>query len=75
MNIFRSAKSARADGARITIHLGDARLLLEQELGKTGSNLFDVLVVDAFSSDSTASGNNLRFLNPHPGPPPLGEGA
>jgi len=22
----------------------------------------------------TASGNNLRFLNPHPDPPPLGEG-
>ena len=49
---FSFCKSARADGARITVHLGDARLLFEQELGKTGSNLFDVLVVDAFSSDS-----------------------
>lgn len=35
--------------ARTRVHVGDGRLVLEQELGKAE---FDVLVVDAFSSDA-----------------------
>jgi hypothetical protein len=38
--------------AKIEIVPGDARLSLEREFGKTGSQNFDVLFVDAFSSDS-----------------------
>lgn len=49
---FSFIRLAKADGASITVHLGDARLLMEQELNKNGSRRFDVLVVDAFTSDS-----------------------
>ena len=49
---FSFCRLAKADGANISVHVGDARLLLEQELNKTGSQLFDILVVDAFSSDA-----------------------
>lgn len=35
-----------------TVVLGDARITLEEEWNKSGSNQFDVLVVDAFSGDS-----------------------
>lgn len=35
-----------------TVVIGDARISLEQELSETGSQQFDVLVVDAFSGDS-----------------------
>ncbi len=38
--------------AKQTVVLGDARLSLENELKKSGSNNFDVLVIDVFSSDS-----------------------
>jgi spermidine synthase len=38
--------------ARIEIVLGDARLSLESELQGAGSRKFDLLVIDAFSSDS-----------------------
>ncbi|HXV37551.1 MAG TPA: fused MFS/spermidine synthase, partial [Myxococcota bacterium] len=38
--------------AEIEIVLGDARLSLERELARTGAREFDVLVVDAFSSDA-----------------------
>jgi hypothetical protein len=34
------------------IVVGDARVRLEQELNNTGSQQFDILVVDAFTSDS-----------------------
>jgi hypothetical protein len=49
---FTFRQSAQSDGARISVRLGDARLLLEQELANSGSRQYDVLVVDAFSSDS-----------------------
>ena len=49
---FTFCKAAQSDGADITVRLGDARLLLEQELRNSGSQRYDVLVVDAFSSDS-----------------------
>jgi hypothetical protein len=38
--------------AKKTIILGDARLSLENELAARGSNNFDMLVMDVFSSDS-----------------------
>jgi hypothetical protein len=38
--------------AKIDIALGDARIVLQQELARTGSARFDVLVVDAFSGDA-----------------------
>jgi hypothetical protein len=42
----------RDSRARIEIVPGDARLSLEREFQETGSQNFDVLFVDAFSSDS-----------------------
>ena len=38
--------------ARVEIALGDARLALERELAAAGPQQFDVLAVDAFSSDA-----------------------
>jgi spermidine synthase len=38
--------------ANKTIILGDARISLENELAASGSNNFDILVLDVFSSDS-----------------------
>ena len=38
--------------AQVEVMLGDARLLLEQELEKGHPRNFDILVVDAFNSDS-----------------------
>ena len=38
--------------ASVEIVQGDARLSLQQELEETGGNAFDILVVDAFSSDA-----------------------
>jgi len=38
--------------AKVTNVLGDARISLERELANTGSNQFDLLAMDAFSSDS-----------------------
>lgn len=38
--------------ADFEIVLGDARISLERELANTGSNGFDILIVDAFSSDA-----------------------
>ena len=32
--------------------LGDARISMQRELDETGSNEFDILVLDAFSGDS-----------------------
>lgn len=39
-------------GADVTMVLGDARISLERELAQGGSQGFDVLVLDTFSSDS-----------------------
>ncbi len=49
---FSFRRAAQNKGAKIDVRQGDARLLLEQELKDDGSRQFDVLVVDAFSSDS-----------------------
>ncbi|WP_423187205.1 spermidine synthase [Alishewanella sp. d11] len=38
--------------AEVQIHLGDARLVLAEQLIAQGGNAFDVLVLDAFSSDA-----------------------
>lgn len=38
--------------ANVELALGDARISLEHELAETGSQQYDVLVVDAFSSDA-----------------------
>jgi hypothetical protein len=42
----------QATPARVEVALGDARLSLEAEAQSSGSGRFDVLAVDAFSSDS-----------------------
>jgi hypothetical protein len=42
----------RDSAAKVEIVPGDARLSLERELKASGSNKFDVLIVDAFNSDS-----------------------
>ena len=39
-------------GARVDVVLGDGRISLETELKKNGPQGFDVLIVDAFSSDT-----------------------
>jgi len=46
---FSFVKDSRAD---VTMVLGDARISLERELAENGSQNFDVLVLDTFSSDS-----------------------
>lgn len=46
---FSFVKDSRAD---VTMVLGDARISLERELSEGGSQAFDVLVLDTFSSDS-----------------------
>ena len=46
---FRYVQNGKA---ATTVVLGDARLSMRYELAETGSNDFDVLVLDAFSSDS-----------------------
>lgn len=43
---------AQIRGAEVEIVLGDARLSMEQELNKGDKQNFDLLVLDAFSSDS-----------------------
>ena len=49
---FTFLDDARKRGARIENHLGDARVVLERQLEETGSQRFDVLVLDAFSGDA-----------------------
>jgi hypothetical protein len=46
---FSFVKDSQAD---VTMVLGDARISLERELSRGGSQAFDVLVLDTFSSDS-----------------------
>lgn len=41
-----------ASPAKVEVEIGDARLVLEQELESTGPRLFDLLVLDAFNSDA-----------------------
>ncbi len=49
---FTYLKDARARGAKVDTYLGDGRLVLDRQLAQGGSQQFDVLVLDAFSSDS-----------------------
>jgi len=61
--------------ARIQVVLGDARLSLEQEARQGNLQMFDVLAIDAFSSDSVpvhlltseAMGTYLRHVRPGTG--------
>ncbi|HAV78175.1 MAG TPA: hypothetical protein DCX53_12575, partial [Anaerolineae bacterium] len=46
---FSFVEDSQAD---VTMVLGDARISLERELAEYGSQNFDVLVLDTFSSDS-----------------------
>ena len=46
---FSFVKDSQAD---VTMVLGDARISLERELAENGSQNFDVIVLDTFSSDS-----------------------
>ncbi len=48
---FTYLEDARARGT-VDIALGDARIVLERELVRDGSHHFDVLAIDAFSSDA-----------------------
>lgn len=49
---FTYLRDAEARGARVEIVMGDARISMERELQQEGSQQFDVIVLDAFSSDS-----------------------
>jgi hypothetical protein len=49
---FTYLKDARARGAKVEVVLGDARLSLERELREARPQQFDVLALDAFTSDS-----------------------
>lgn len=49
---FTYVQDARERGADVQIVLGDARIQLERELKENGPRQFDLLAVDAFSSDS-----------------------
>ncbi len=49
---FTYLKDAEKRGAKIKVTLGDARLALERQLEAGSSSPYDVLVVDAFNSDT-----------------------
>ncbi|NOX99398.1 MAG: ferrichrome ABC transporter permease [Verrucomicrobia bacterium] len=49
---FTYLKDAEQRGAKITVNLGDARLALERRLELGEPDRYDVLVVDAFNSDT-----------------------
>ena len=49
---FTYLKDARDRGAKVETFLGDGRLVLDRQLAAGGPKQFDVLVLDAFSSDS-----------------------
>ena len=49
---FSYRKDAEAAGAEVEVVLGDARINLEREFAAGGPQQFDVLAVDAFSSDA-----------------------
>jgi predicted O-methyltransferase YrrM len=52
-NIFTYIRDAQTlSGTQISIVEGDARTSLTRELAQTGSQQFDVLVIDAFSGDA-----------------------
>jgi hypothetical protein len=49
---FTYLADAEARGAEVAIHLGDARIVLERQIAEGRPQNFDVLAVDAFSSDA-----------------------
>lgn len=49
---FTYLSDARERGAVADVRLGDARLVLENELRSDNAGSYDILVIDAFSSDS-----------------------
>jgi len=49
---FTYRKDAEASRARVDVILGDARVKLEEQAARGESQQFDILAVDAFSSDS-----------------------
>jgi len=49
---FSYRKDGIGSGARVDVILGDARVKLEEEAARGESQQFDILAVDAFSSDS-----------------------
>lgn len=49
---FTYLQDARDRGAKVDVVLGDARIQLERELENDDAQKFDVLAVDAFSSDA-----------------------
>lgn len=49
---FTYLGDAESRGASVNVVLGDARLALEKSLDEFGPRKYDILVVDAFSSDS-----------------------
>ncbi len=49
---FHYLKMARANGVQVDVRIGDARLLLESEVRNAEAEPYDLLIVDAFSSDS-----------------------
>jgi len=49
---FDYLKTARKNGTTVDVIMGDARIKLEQQLKEKKPQGFDVLVVDAFSSDA-----------------------
>lgn len=49
---FTYLKDCRAAGAKVQVVLGDARVQMERQLRDEGSQQYDVLAIDAFSSDS-----------------------
>ena len=49
---FTYLSDAEDRGAKVSVTLGDARLALERQMESGGSKEFDILVLDAFNSDS-----------------------
>jgi hypothetical protein len=49
---FTYLEDARGRGVDVDIALGDGRKVLERQLAQDGSQEFDVLIIDAFSSDA-----------------------
>ena len=49
---FTFLSDARSRGADVDVFLGDARLVMERQIAQGEQQRFDVLVIDAFSSDA-----------------------
>ncbi|HMJ11184.1 MAG TPA: fused MFS/spermidine synthase, partial [Polyangiaceae bacterium] len=49
---FSFLADARSRGAQVKVSLGDARIVMERQLAQARAQGFDVLAIDAFSSDA-----------------------